>query len=213
MKWREALLITNTLTAQILVQQGFFCCYWMDYPTIHLSRMVLRITSLNQFRLVCEKTAALLWLHDNFAKLLHIDSWSCQVDWSETGFDFRVTSPLLGGLTADHLERFSATICCKHWEGRSHGAGTASASHGTVRTFFLATSFCFRCLSAGSCFFGKLSTVSFFNYVHFCCLLLHAVTGPLCVPDLLCNMARKYLRFIQVYIYILDLSSSLSCIW
>lgn len=59
--------------------------------------------------------------------------------------------------------------------------------------------FYFRCLSLGSCFFGKLATVSPFNYVHFCCLLLHAVSGPLCVPDLLCNMARKYLSMTFVW--------------
>lgn len=54
--------------------------------------------------------------------------------------------------------------------------------------------FCFRCLSIGSwVFFGKFSAVSPFNYVHFCCLLLHAIPGPLRVSDLLRNMARKYL--------------------
>lgn len=51
----------------------------------------------------------------------------------------------------------------------------------------------FRCSSAGSCFLGNFSTVSPVNYVHFCCFLLHAVSGPLCFPYLLRNMARKYL--------------------
>lgn len=104
------------------------------------------------------------------------------------------------GGRAHLLEKvFPATICCCN--GRSHGAGSGSAPHDTVRTFFLpphplffSPSFCCRCFSTGSCFSGKLSTVSPINYVYLCCLLLHAFFGPVRVPDLLCNMACKYPR-------------------
>lgn len=46
---------------------------------------------------------------------------------------------LLAGREADHFYIrcfFHATICDKYCEGQSHGAGTASASLGFVRTFF-----------------------------------------------------------------------------
>lgn len=65
---------------------------------------------------------------------------------------------------------------------------------------FFSPSFCFRCFSTGSCFSGKLSTVSPINYVYFCCLLLHAFSGAVRVPDLLCNMARKYPRICVVLV-------------
>lgn len=112
------------------------------------------------------------------------------------------------GGRAHHLEKaFPATICCN---GRSHGAGSGSAPHDTVRTFllppppplllFFSPSFCFRCFSTGLCFSGKLSTVSPINYVYVCCLLLHAFSGPVRIPDLLCNMARKYLRIFAILV-------------
>lgn len=72
---------------------------------------------------------------------------------------------------------------------------------------FVSLSSCFRCLSAGSrASLRKLSAVFLFNYVHFCCLLLHAVSGPLRVSDLLCNMACEYRGLFSIH-------PVLSCVW
>lgn len=114
-----------------------------------------------------------------------------------------VTSPRRGGRAADHLERTPAIVA-----NGSHGAN-AVAFHGAVRSLALITPLshppsppffllffggCDRCFSVGSGFRGEFSAVSPFNYVHFCCLLLHAVSGPLRVSHLLRDMARKYIR-------------------
>lgn len=54
-----------------------------------------------------------------------------------------------------------------------------------------------------------------FNYVHFCCLLLHAVSGPLRVAHLLRNMARKYPRLCvsRGVFTVFDIHETVSCMW
>ena len=118
------------------------------------------------------------------------DRWARRAHWSETSFWLR------SRITVCWLRFFCNNLLwgAKSWCRYRIGFSWHRENFSSRLPPFFPPLFVFRCLSEGPCFFGKLTTVSLFNYVHFCCLLLHAVSGPLCVADLLRNMARKYLR-------------------
>lgn len=84
---------------------------WLCVDTSSSRRLsvisMLTGTATTDHALICEQ----LWLRSRLAAAGWTHSWSAG-------------------------EGLSATNCCKHCEGRSHGASTASAFYGTVRTFF-----------------------------------------------------------------------------
>ena len=141
MKWRGAplplslslSLSSSTMTAQ--TQHSCSCRGWMDYLHTHLLLDAFFFFFFFFFFCAEPPLVSSQWSLRKPARLVpaltdtvDADRWPRRAHWSETSFwlQSRITACWL------RLFFFSATICC---EGRSHGAGTASASHGTVRTF------------------------------------------------------------------------------
>ena len=185
-------LSSSTMTAQ--TQHSCSCRGWMDYLHTHL---LLDSFFFFFFFFFAQSLLSLvpsdLWESPLALCLRSPTPWTLTAGHAERtdlrpAFDFRVASPLAGwDCFFFFLQQFVV-----------RGEVMVPVPHRLLTApweLFFQTPplFVFRCLSEGSCFFGKLTTVSLFNYVHFCCLLLHAVSGPLCVADLLRNMARKYL--------------------
>lgn len=113
-------LFSNGSSAQRPQQQGSSCRRWMDYLLIHLPRVALR------GHLLVSAPFCDFYAHRD------CDHWSC----TDLRAALTSESPRCCWCCWSAGEGLSATNCCKHCEGRSHGASTASAFYGTVRTFF-----------------------------------------------------------------------------
>lgn len=159
-------LLSNSSSAQRPQQQGSSCRRWMDYLLIHLPRVALRghlLVSAPFCDFYAHRDCD-HWSCTDLRAALTSESprccWCCWVDAQLISRRGAFCNKLLQTL-------WGAKSWCQHRLGFLWHCENFLFIHPLPR-------FCFRCLAAGSCFLGKLSTFPFsimFTFAAFCYML------------------------------------------